>query len=90
MRPRLAMSGEVTLRGLVLPVGGVKEKTLAAARAGVKTVLLPADNRRDDEEIQKEVRRKCRFVYVKDVGEVLMHALGVDRVGKKGTKARRH
>ena len=75
VHPRLAMTGEITLRGLVLPVGGVKEKTLAAARAGIRTIMLPEENKRDHEEIDKQVRRKCEFIYVGTVDEVLEQAL---------------
>lgn len=82
VRRRLGMTGEITLRGLVLPIGGVKEKTLAAARAGLKTVLLPQRNRGDVEEIDPEVRKKLKLVFVKDVDEVLEQALG------KGGRAR--
>lgn len=73
---KLAMTGEITLRGKVLPIGGVKEKTLAAARAGVKTILLPEQNRTDMEEVDAQVKKKCTFHFVDNVDEVLKHALG--------------
>ena len=76
IQPRLAMTGEITLRGLVLPIGGVKEKTLAASRAGIKTVILPELNRGDLEEIDAQVRKKLKFIFVENVGQVLEHALG--------------
>jgi len=71
VRSDVAMTGEMTLRGLVLPVGGVKEKVLAAKRAGIKTVVLPERNRKDIEEIPKDIRRDMRFHYVQKVEEVL-------------------
>lgn len=72
----LAMTGEITLRGKVLPIGGVKEKTLAAARAGVKIILLPEQNRTDLEEVDAQVRKKCKFHFVENVDQVLKLALG--------------
>ncbi len=82
VQPRLAMTGELTLRGLVLPVGGVKEKTLAAARAGVKTVILPSENKRDEQDIDDEVRKSCKIIYVETVDQVLEHAFGKQRLNK--------
>ncbi|MBI4302198.1 MAG: endopeptidase La [Chloroflexi bacterium] len=72
----VAMTGEITLRGRVLPVGGLKEKILAAHRAGIKTFILPHKNTKDIEEIPKDVRRQLRFVFVQHMGEVLTTALG--------------
>ncbi len=71
----VAMTGEITLRGKVLPVGGIKEKTLAAHRAGVKTVCLPRENARDLYELPQQVRDSLRFVPVDHVDEVLNEAL---------------
>ncbi len=76
VKPKLAMTGEVTLRGLSLPIGGVKEKSLAAARAGIKTVVLPGKNKRDLEEVDDEVRGKLDYVFVEDVDELLDAAIG--------------
>jgi ATP-dependent Lon protease len=75
VRKDLAMTGEISLRGLVLPVGGIKEKTLAAVRAGIKTVMLPARNRIDLEEIPESAREKVEFVWLEDVGEAVKTAL---------------
>jgi ATP-dependent Lon protease len=75
VRSDVAMTGEISLRGLVLPIGGVKEKVLAAMRAGIKTVMLPARNRRDLEEIPAEAREKIEFVWVERVDEALAAAL---------------
>jgi ATP-dependent Lon protease len=71
----LAMTGEITLRGKVLPIGGVKEKTLAADRLGIKTVLLPELNRRDLEEIDPAVRKRLKIQFVQDADELLKHAI---------------
>ncbi len=81
VKKSLAMTGEITLRGKVLPIGGVKEKTLAAARAGVKTILLPAKNKSDMEEVDAQVRKKCTFHFVENVDDVLKYALG--KIGKR-------
>jgi ATP-dependent Lon protease len=67
----VAMTGEISLRGLVLPVGGIKEKSVAAARSGIRTVILPARNRRDFEDIPASVRAALQFVWVERVEEVL-------------------
>jgi len=76
VRPDVAMTGEISLRGLVLPVGGIKEKTIAAARAGIKRVILPARNRRDLEDIPQSTREALQFVWVERVTEALAVALG--------------
>jgi ATP-dependent Lon protease len=75
VKSEVAMTGEISLRGLVLPIGGIKEKVLAAQRAGITTVLLPERNRRDLEEIPEEVRRRIAIEWVSDVDEVLKNAL---------------
>jgi ATP-dependent Lon protease len=74
----LAMTGEITLRGRVLPVGGIKEKLLAAHRMGVKKVLLPYENGTDLEEIPEKIKKKMEFVLVKSLEEVLEHAFASD------------
>jgi ATP-dependent Lon protease len=71
----VAMTGEITLRGNVLPVGGIKEKVLAARRAGVKTVILPKANQKDLIDIPKQVRKELKFIFVDHISEVLEHAL---------------
>jgi ATP-dependent Lon protease len=75
VRSDTAMTGEISLRGLVLPVGGIKEKTAAAARAGLTRVLLPARNRKDLEDISEEVRRKLEFVFLERVDDAIAAAL---------------
>jgi ATP-dependent Lon protease len=72
----VAMTGEISLRGLVLPVGGIKEKVIAAHRAGIRTVLLPARNRNDLEDVPESVRKELRFVFCERVEDVLSEALG--------------
>ena len=83
---KVAMTGEVTLRGRVLPIGGLKEKILAAKMAHVKTVLVPDKNRPDMAELAKEITRGLRIVYVKNMEEVLAEAFIWDREGA-GTEA---
>lgn len=75
VRGDTAMTGEITLTGEVLPIGGVKEKVLAASQFGIRQILLPEKNRRDMEEIPQSVRKKLEFIYVKNVDDVLAHAL---------------
>lgn len=75
VRADVAMTGEITLRGRVLPIGGLKEKLLAAKNAGIKTVLVPARNRSDVEEISTEIKRGIEIVYVETMEEVLSRAL---------------
>ncbi len=86
-KPRLAMTGEVTLTGQVLPIGGVKEKVLAAYRAGVTTLLIPEDNRKDYmEDVADDIRRKVKVHFVKDAASVLALALGKRIARPKATK----
>ncbi len=75
VRSDVAMTGEISLRGLVLPIGGVKEKTLAALRAGIKCVMLPARNRKDFEEIPEQARQQLDFVWLDKVEDALDFAL---------------
>ena len=76
VRSDVAMTGEISLRGVVMPVGGIKEKCVAAARAGIRTVILPARNRRDLEDIPESVRAKLEFVWAEKIDDVLARALG--------------
>jgi ATP-dependent Lon protease len=75
VRSDVAMTGEITLRGKVLPVGGIKEKVLAAHRAGIRSLILPSRNERDLDDVPEELRRELSFVFVDDAAEVLRHAL---------------
>ena len=75
VRADVAMTGEITLRGRVLPVGGLKEKLLAAKNAGIKRVLIPKKNKVDVEEISKEIKKGMELVFVESMGEVLPVAL---------------
>lgn len=89
VKPKLAMTGELTLRGQILPIGGLKEKALAAYRAGVETVILPKENQKDMVEIPEEIKKKIKFVFVQTMEEVLKLALDtkqkVKKIGKKKT-----
>jgi len=78
VRHDIAVTGEVSLRGLVLPVGGIKEKVLAALRSGVGTVMLPARNRKDLHDIPTAQRERLRFVFIERLDEALAEALGID------------
>jgi ATP-dependent Lon protease len=75
VRSDVAMTGEITLRGQVLPVGGIKEKVLAAHRIGLKTVVLPKRNEADLEELPEEVRQSIHFVFADTVEDVLRASL---------------
>ena len=82
VKPGIAMTGEVTLRGRVLAIGGLREKTMAAKRSGIKTVLIPAENEKDLEEIDQTVRASLQFVLVDHVDQVLAHALPASRLAE--------
>jgi ATP-dependent Lon protease len=75
VRADVAMTGEISLRGVVMPVGGIKEKCVAAARAGIRTVILPARNRRDLEDIPESVRARLEFVWAERIDDVFLRAL---------------
>ena len=82
VRPDVAMTGEITLRGQVLPIGGVKQKVLAAHRAGLRTVILPLRNEKDLDDVPESVRREMRFVLVDRIDEVLKAALSNGAAGE--------
>lgn len=75
VKKTVAMTGEITLRGKVLPIGGLKEKALAAYRVGVKDVIIPADNSKDLEEIPQNIRSQLNFIPVTDVDAVFRTAI---------------
>jgi ATP-dependent Lon protease len=75
VRNDVAMTGEISLRGLVLPVGGIKEKVLAAMAAGIKRVMLPARNRKDLEEVPQQARQQLEFVFLDDIEEAVRVAI---------------
>jgi ATP-dependent Lon protease len=94
VRPDVGMTGEITLRGKVLPVGGIKEKALAAHRVGLRTVILPKRNEKDLEDIPEDVRQALQFVLVETIDEALQVALqdrreGARAVSKDGTRRSR-
>jgi ATP-dependent Lon protease len=78
IRSDTAMTGEISLRGLVLPVGGIKEKVVAAAAAGITRVMLPARNKRDYDDIPEEVRNTLEFIWLEKVDDAVAQALTPD------------
>ena len=82
----LAMTGEITLRGRVLPIGGLKEKALAALRSGIKRVIIPAQNQKDLVEIPKDIRDRMEFIPVKNMDQILKVAFRENRKGKRECK----
>ena len=87
VRRDVAMTGEISIRGRVLPIGGLREKTMAALRHGIKTVIIPEGNRRDLEEIDQTVRKSLNFITAEHVDKVLESALLIDRTHASGPKA---
>jgi ATP-dependent Lon protease len=81
VNPKTAMTGEITLSGAVMPVGGIKEKILAAHRAGIKKVILPKENTRDLEDVPADVRSELTFVTVETIEEVLKEVMDIDLPG---------
>src|SRR5205085_2774709 len=75
VRHDVAMTGEITLRGKVLPVGGIKEKVLGARRAGITTIIMPKRNEKDLEDVPESARAEMHFIFVETIDEVLEHAL---------------
>jgi ATP-dependent Lon protease len=86
VKSRIAMSGEITLRGKVLPVGGIKEKILAAKRASVKTIILCDDNKKDVDEINQNYLRGLQFQYVSSMIDVIDLALTSQKATKQFRK----
>jgi ATP-dependent Lon protease len=86
VRSDIAMTGEISLRGLVLPIGGVKEKTLAALRAGITTVMLPKRNEKDLEDVPADAKAKLEFVFLERVEDAIRCAIG-DLPGPEQRKA---
>ncbi|HMK08315.1 MAG TPA: S16 family serine protease, partial [Anaerolineales bacterium] len=86
VRKEVGMTGEITLRGQVLPIGGVKEKVLAAHRAGLRTVILPKRNEPDLEDVPADVRRDLGFIYAEDMRQVLGAALTAPRPPRRRTR----
>ncbi|RLB86290.1 MAG: endopeptidase La, partial [Deltaproteobacteria bacterium] len=78
VKSKIAMTGEVTLRGSVLPVGGIKEKVLAANRSGIKEIILPKENQNDLDEIPQKIKKRTKFHLVNRMDEVLNIALGLN------------
>jgi ATP-dependent Lon protease len=88
MRPLTGMTGEITLRGQVLPIGGVKEKVLAGNRIGLRTIILPKRNEQDLDDVPEEIKKSMKFVFVESVDEVLDAALEpVRKPGRTTQKA---
>jgi ATP-dependent Lon protease len=85
VRPDVAMTGEISLRGLVLPIGGVKEKVLAALRAGITTVMLPKRNEKDLEDVPLDARARLQFVFLERVDDAIRCAIG--ELADKGQRA---
>ena len=87
VRKDMAMTGEISLRGLVLPVGGIKEKAVAAVRAGIETIIMPRRNKKDFEEIPEEARKRATFLWIDDVDAAAQAALGEATPGGEATAA---
>ncbi|MCK4384961.1 MAG: endopeptidase La, partial [candidate division Zixibacteria bacterium] len=85
VKPKLAMTGELTLRGQILPIGGLKEKILAAYRAGIETVILPKENQKDMVEIPDEIKKKIKFLFAHTMDEVLKLALDTKKTRRRKT-----
>jgi ATP-dependent Lon protease len=84
------MTGEISLRGLVLPIGGVKEKVLAAIQAGIATVMLPARNRKDLEDVPEKARERIRFVWLERVDDAIEAALNPPATQEPGMPRTSH
>ena len=88
----VAMTGEITLRGRVLPIGGLKEKALGALRAGIKKIIIPYKNKQDLAEIPANIKRKIKFIPVKTMDEVVAIALGssTSNDNRQGARSKKH
>jgi ATP-dependent Lon protease len=95
VKPKVGMTGEITLRGQVLPIGGVKEKVIAAHRTGLRTVILPKRNEQDLDDVPEEIKKSMKFVFVETVDDVLDSALEANhktrrsKTTKKSTATRK-
>ena len=78
------MTGEITLRGKVMPIGGVKEKVLAAKRAGIKTVILPEKNKNDLQDVPEDLRKEMNFIFVDTIDQVIAAALDGKKAEQPG------
>ena len=83
VKPQLGMTGEITLRGQVLAIGGVKEKVLAAHRSGIKTIILPKQNEQEVDDVPDEIRKTIKFIYVDTIEDVIKAALESPKPVKK-------
>jgi ATP-dependent Lon protease len=90
IRSDTAMTGEISLRGLVLPIGGVKEKVLAAIQAGITTVMLPTRNRKDIEDVSEKARSRIRFVWLERVDDAIEAALNPRETQEPGMSKTTH
>jgi len=79
-RTDIAMTGEITLRGKVLPIGGLNEKLLAALRSGIKTVLIPKENKKNLTEISKDITEKLKLITVEDIDDALQYVFGKSKI----------
>jgi ATP-dependent Lon protease len=88
--PKLAMTGEITLRGAVMPVGGIKEKVIAAHRAGIERIILPKKNERDLKDVPEEVRAGLKFQFVENISQLFEAALNINLNPEMFNQAYRH
>jgi len=86
VRKDTAMTGEITLQGFVLPVGGIKEKCYAALRNNIKRIILSFQNKDDVEDIPKEIRNQIKFIFVKDIRDVIKNAFDNIKINKENNR----